>query len=105
MKRKKKTEKELVLERFMQEHFDFNSLCKAGFFNKGMRKDYQAQADRICSYFGFKTVFEYGTKEIRCHITYGDSVSGLGSERPLHISEDGKLAEDPFVTVIKPWTE
>lgn len=64
-----KTEKEKVLERFMKEFFPFRELCKAGFFTKEMKKDYQAQSDKVCKFFGFKTVYEYGAKEIRCHIS------------------------------------
>ena len=65
------TEKEKadVLKRFMQEHFPFSVLRKAGFFTKEMKNDYEAQAKRVCNRFGFKTVFEYGAEEIRCHIT------------------------------------
>lgn len=53
-------EKDEVLERFMKEFFDFNGLCKAGFFTKEMKGDYNAQAERVCKFFGFKTVYEYG---------------------------------------------
>lgn len=61
-------EKDEVLEKFMKEFFDFNALCKAGFFKKEMRKDYKAQAERVCKFFGFKTVYEYGltAKHINC---------------------------------------
>lgn len=74
-----------VLERFMKEFFPFGPLRKAGFFTKEMKGDYKAQAARVCQFFGYKTVYEYGTTETRCHIT-----------------ENGKPSErtEPFVTVI-----
>lgn len=59
-----------LLKRFIKEFFDFTSLRKAGFFTKEMRNDYYAQAERICIFFGFDNVFEYGKDETRCHISY-----------------------------------
>lgn len=63
---------ENILKRFMQEHFPFTEFRKVGFFTKEMKGDYQAQADRVCNHFGHKTVFEYGSKDIHCHISYAD---------------------------------
>ncbi len=66
-------EKDEVLKRFMKEHFHFPTLCKAGFFTKEMRKDYKAQAERVCHRFGLKTVFEYGAMPIEgVHLSYAD---------------------------------
>ena len=62
-------EKDKVLERFMKEFFHFPSLCKAGFFKPEMKKDYKAQAERVCRFFGFKTVYEYGVSAR--HIDHG----------------------------------
>lgn len=62
--------KEIVLKRFMQEFFPFSELLKEGFFTQEMKGDYDAQAKRVCEFFGYKTVFEHGSKEIRCHLTY-----------------------------------
>jgi len=71
-----------VLKNFMEEFFDFDTLKKAGFYGKEIkRKDYKAQAARICHHFGYKTVYEYGATEVRCHITDGDT-------------------DKPFVTVV-----
>lgn len=63
-----------VLKRFMEEFFDFDALKKAGFYPKGMkRKDYKTQAERICYYFGFKTVYEWGAKEVGPYnLSYAD---------------------------------
>jgi hypothetical protein len=77
-------EEDAVLKRFMLEHFPFTPLRKSGFFTKEMRGDYAAQAKRVCDHFGYKTVYEYGAEEIRCHVTYA-------GKRPL---------DEPFVTVI-----
>ena len=64
-----------VLKRFMIEFFPFAELRKAGFFTKEMKGDYYAQAKRVCDFFGYKSVFEYGAeeKEIRCHLSVGIS--------------------------------
>lgn len=64
-------QKDMVLKRFMKEFFPFRELCKVGFFTKEMKNDYKAQAERVCKRFGFETVFEYGAKEVKCHLTYG----------------------------------
>jgi len=61
-----------VLERFMKEFFPFTGMKKIGLFTKGMKGDYEAQANRICEFFGFETVYEYGAIEVRCHLSYVD---------------------------------
>ncbi|MCW3466544.1 hypothetical protein [Chitinophaga nivalis] len=73
-----------LLKRFMQEFFPYSHFKKIGIFNKEMRGNYYAQAARICNRLGLKSIYEYGSKEIRCHLTY----------------VDGKRPEgEPFVTV------
>ena len=74
-----------VLERFMKEFFPFDEFKEVGFFTEEMRDNYKAQADRVCEFFGYKTVYEYGKDEIRCHVSYPKE------ERP---------PDDPFITVI-----
>lgn len=74
-----------VLKRFMIEFFPYTELRKAGFFVKEMKGDYYAQAKRVCDFFGYESVFEYGAKEIRCHLSYD-------GERPENDKE--------FITVI-----
>jgi len=61
-----------VLKRFMKEFFPFSEFKKVGLFTAEMKNDYYAQAVRICNYFGYKSIFEYGTKEITAHISYVD---------------------------------
>lgn len=64
-------EKDKVLERFMKEFFPFTELRKAGFFTKEMKNDYKAQAERVCKFFGYKTVYEYGAAEVEgVHLSY-----------------------------------
>lgn len=77
-------EKKAVLKRFMIELFPFTPLRKAGFFTPEMKGDYEAQAARVCARFGLKSVYEYGAKEVRCH------VSVAGERSP----------DEPFITVI-----
>lgn len=83
-----------LLRRFLKEFFDYPTLRKAGFFTKEMRHDYYAQAERLCVFFGFESVFEYASKEIRCHITFGDPSNplGIGTYRPNN---------EPFISVMK----
>ena len=64
------TSDEGVLKRFMQEFFPFNEFMKAGLFTKEMKGDYNAQAKRICTFFGYETVYEYGAKTTSAHISY-----------------------------------
>jgi len=73
-----------VLNRFMKEFFCFKSLLKVGFFTKEMKNDYEAQANRVCEYFGFENVYEYGKDEVKCHLSFA-------GERPK---------DEPFITVI-----
>jgi hypothetical protein len=74
-----------LLKSFMQEFFPFSECLKIKFFTKEMRGDYEAQAKRVCWFFGYKTVYEHGAKEIRGHLSF-DTVEARGNE--------------PFVTVI-----
>ena len=78
--------KQELLESFMKEFFPFKVFKKCGFFTKEMKGDYSAQAERVCNYFGYDTVYEYGSEEMRAHLSY------LDNER-----EKG----EPFVTTIK----
>lgn len=104
----KLSDKDRVLKEFMEEHFDFRALKKVGFYGPEIRKrDFRAQAQRVRQYFGLKTVFEYNTTEIRGHLTFADPgcPAGIATARPLHVDGSGGLKQEPFVTVIKPWTE
>lgn len=87
--------KDETLKNFMLEFFDFDALKKAGVYGKDIkRNDYQAQADWICYFFGYKTVYEYGATEFNCHISYA-------GDRPKSVNEDGLLVEEPFITRIE----
>lgn len=98
------TEKEKadVLKRFMQEFFPYAEFRKAGVFTKEMRNDYEAQAKHICNHLSLKSIYEYGSEEIRCHITYADPKcpAGMATYRPLIDDGNGNLIPEPFVTVI-----
>ena len=96
----------------MQEFFPFDQFKEIGFFKEEMRNDYQAQADKVCHFFGYKTVFEYGAKPSQCHISYAtewdaspeDKAKGAFG-RPLHVNESGELKEEPFITRFKGWMD
>jgi hypothetical protein len=83
-----------LLERFMKEHFPYGEFRKAGIFTKEMKGDFEAQAKRICDRLGLKSIYEYRSKEIRCHLTYEEG------KRPLHVDDSGELKPESFVTVI-----
>lgn len=53
----------------MKEFFDFNSLCEAGLFSREIKNDYNKQAEILCKFLGLNSIYEYGAKEIRCHIS------------------------------------
>ncbi len=89
-----KAKKDKVLENFMKEFFPYGEFKKFGFFSKEMKGNYEMQAEKVCKFFGYKTVYEYGAEEIRCHITYGKD------DRPLIVNNYGELQEEPFITVI-----
>lgn len=88
-------ESDKLLKNFLNEFFDFYTLRKVGFFPRGMKKsDIHGQAERICQRFGYKTVYEYGSKTIRCHLSYA-------GDRPHHVDENGELKQEAFITEIK----
>jgi len=87
------TDKETLLKDFMEEHFDIEEMIKIGFFKKN--EDYETHAKRVCTFFGFNSVYEYGALEFRGHVSFAPG------ERPKHVNEDGELKEEPFVTEIK----
>lgn len=61
-----------LLEKFMKEFFPFKELVKLGFFTKEMKGNYKAQSEKVCTFFGYKTVYEYGTNEFSYHASYVD---------------------------------
>jgi len=69
--------KPTLLRDFLDEFFDFEELKKVGFFDKSIKKtDYEAQAKRVCHYFGLKSIYEYGKDRIVAHISYVKPKSG-----------------------------
>ena len=87
-------EKKELTKKFMIEMFPIKELFKIGFFKKEIKGDYEAMAKRVCEFFGYESVFEYGSKNIRCHITYA-------GDRPKYVNPQGELIEEPFITEIK----
>jgi hypothetical protein len=88
---KEREEKEELLKNFMQEFFDFEGLKNIGFFTKEMEEDYEAQADRVCKFFGLKTIYEYGLMEATCHISHEEGHQTKG------VNDKGKLEVKPFI--------
>lgn len=90
-----------ALKCFMADNFCFSSLKKVGFYPKEMKHtDYEGQSKLICRFFGFKSVYEYGSHEIRVHITYGSGETGLGCDRPFSINKKGVLEAEHFIKTI-----
>jgi hypothetical protein len=86
---------DILLEKFMKEFFPWGEFKAAGVFTKEMKGDYVAQSNHICKMLGLKSIYEYGAKEIRCHLSYENN------KRPLLIYTNGKMQEEPFITVIE----
>ena len=59
-----------VLKRFMKEHFSYSYFRKIGVFAKDDKNDYYKQAVKLCHWFSYKSIFEYGSQSFSCHITY-----------------------------------
>lgn len=60
------------LQKYLQENFDFKVLKREGFYSKEIKaNDYQAQAERICKFFGLKNVYDYSRigSGVRFHVT------------------------------------
>lgn len=71
------------LRQFIEDHFDFQTLKKVGFFEKGIRKtDYEKIAERVCRFFGYKSIYEYG--KIRC-----SGILNMGNEDDICGMEPG----------------
>lgn len=93
MNKKKPSEDELkrggkdpkLLKRFMKEFFPYSEFKKSGIFTKEMKGNYYAQAVRICNFLGLSSIYEYGSQEISCHLTY---------------VECKRLANEEFITLI-----
>ena len=81
-------EKDRTLKNFMEEWFYFDGLVSIGFFQEEMRGDYKAQADKLCNFFGYESIFEYNTKQISVHLS-------IDGERPK--------GYESFTTTIEPW--
>lgn len=48
------------LKQFLQNNIPFSDLKKAGFFQNDIRKtDYEKISERVCSFFGLKSIYEY----------------------------------------------
>jgi hypothetical protein len=108
MKKPPESDKDRILKEFMLENFSYDWLREIKFFDKTTkRKDYKKQAELLCKFFGYKTIFEYGTREIRAHLTFADPDCplGIGTYRPLHVDKEGELKPEPFVTVIPSWLD
>ena len=94
------SEDDRILKEFLDENFHFYTLRKSGFFPKDWKKsDIHKQAERICKFFNYKTVFEYKAHPIYAHISYADG------HRPSWVDENGGYKQTPFVEKIGGWAE
>lgn len=83
------------LKAFMESNFDFYILKKAGFFEKGIRKiDYEKQAERVCHFFTYKSIYEYKRPCdcIKCKTSFWKNINKCEDEevgvefKPLEIN-------------------
>ena len=63
--------KEELLKAFIDEFFDLETLIEIGFLKKEMASDYPAIAEKICTFFGFESIYEYGKDFSRAHLSFG----------------------------------
>lgn len=83
--------KDELLKNFMVDNFDFDTLKKVGFFDKTIkRNDYKKQAERVCTFFGFESIYQYGFETTHAHLSY------IEGHRPEN---------SHFVTEFKAWHE
>ena len=83
-----------LLKKFIKEQFPpFSQCVKMGLFTKEMKGDYEAQSKRICDFFGYESVFEYGAETVSCHLSM--------AEPEMFVNEKGELHQEPFITVFK----
>lgn len=69
------------LKEFIEDHFDFQTLKKVGFFEKGIRKtDYEKIAARVCLFFGYKSIYEYGKIRFSGILSMGNEEDICGME-------------------------
>lgn len=97
---KKLTPDQEKLRQFMLDHFDFDSLKQVGFWPKGTRRtDFEAQAARVCHYFGYKSVYEYGAELVEVtEILHTNDLTGQQERTgvalvssPDRINEQGEI--------------
>lgn len=73
----------------MLDKFDFDGLKELKFWPKGTRRtDFEAQAARVCQFFGYQSVYEYSTVKLRDIHTTENTVSGRFSDS---VDEKGEL--------------
>lgn len=71
----------LKLKTFLEDEIDFYGLKKIGFWCSGTRKtDYEKQAAKICHFFGFKSVYEYGVLTCSGIVCMGNKTDVCGME-------------------------
>lgn len=78
------------LKQFLEDNFNFGPLKKVGFFGKDVRKtDYEKIAARICWYFGYRSIYEYGKicRGIACDGKCKDPSKFCKSYDPMNISQ------------------
>lgn len=50
----------IALKAFIEQNIPFDALKQTGFFQKGTRRThYEIIAKRVCTFFGFKSIYEY----------------------------------------------
>jgi|SRR6185369_17755025 hypothetical protein len=90
--------KDTKLKEFMQDHFDFKTMKKVVFF-KGIKfNDYEAQAAKVCHFFGLESIYDYANigRGEYCHISYANPTSFTRFIEPIGpplMQVEGKTAK------------
>lgn len=64
------TYEQLKLKTFIEQNFDVSGLKQMGMLDKSIRKNYYEKiAARICQFFGYKSIYEYGRTEIKAWLS------------------------------------
>lgn len=86
------------LKQFLEDYIPVSELMKAGFFDKGTRKtDYEKIAEKVCYYFGYKSIYEY-KKVCRGRICDGNNCDGR-TKGCKNYDPNGKILEWPKLEV------
>lgn len=87
----------IALRIFMRNNIPFKALKKAGFFSPEIKStDYEAQAKRVCEFFGLKNIYDYVSmgKGAKVHLTEGDNSDPFWPFTPFAFTVKDRFGEN-----------